>query len=390
MTVVNVAEYMSVYRPSWVEIDLDAIKQNCKTVKNLVGNHVKIAAVVKANAYGHGAVEVSKACLEAGAEFLTVAILSEAIELREAGFTCPILILGWTPPEGYPMAIVQEIRMTVYNLQEAEELNRMALEMGKKAKVHLKLDTGMSRLGFQADEAGLKIAEVILQMKGIEVEGLFSHLSNGDEYDKTFALEQVHKFQSFAGTLQQRTGIRIPIYHLGASACIIDIPEGHFDMVRPGIMLYGYQPSDQMHHIPDLKPVLTWKARVAHIKTLPAGRLIGYNGTFELHKETLVATIPVGYADGYSRMLSNNGYIICRGKKLPIIGRVCMDQFMVDASELPELQLGDEVILLGASEGVSITVTEMARQWGTIEHEVTCGIALRVPRVYIASCGNSK
>lgn len=384
MTSVNVAECMEVYRPSWVEIDLEAIRRNCKKVKQLVGDAVKVAAVVKADGYGHGAVQVSKACLEAGAEFLTVAILSEAIELRKAGLHCPILIMGWTPIEGYEMAIAHEIRMTLYNLQEAESLNQKALKMGKKAIVHLKLDTGMSRLGFQADEAGLEIAETVLKMEGIEVEGLFSHLSKGDEYDKTFALEQVHKFQSFIDTLQQRTGIRIPIYHLGASACIIDIPEGHFDMVRPGIMLYGYQPSDQMHHIPDLKPALTWKARVAHIKTLPAGRLIGYNGTFELHKETLVATIPVGYADGYSRMLSNNGYIICRGKKLPIIGNVCMDQFMVDASALPDMQPGDEVILLGASDGVSITVTEMAQQWGTIEHEVTCGIAMRVPRVYIA------
>jgi len=247
----------------------------------------------------------------------------------------------------------------------------------------LKLDTGMSRLGFQADENGLSIAEAVLQMEGIEVEGIFSHLSKGDEYDKSFAQGQVQKFKTFIETLEQRTGIRIPICHLGASACIIDIPEGHFDMVRPGIMLYGYQPSNQMHFIPHLKPALTWKARVAHLKTLPAGRLIGYNGTFELQKDTLVATIPVGYADGYNRMLSNNGYVICRGKKLPIIGKVCMDQFMVDASELPDMQPGDEVILLGTADGVSITVSEMAQHWGTIEHEVTCGIAARVPRVYL-------
>ena len=377
------AKYMKVYRPSWVEVNLENLKHNCRTVKQLVGENVKIAAVVKANGYGHGAVQVSKACLEAGADFLTVAVLSEAVELREAGFTCPILIMGWTPIEGYAMAIEQELRLTIYNQQEAEKLNRIAIALGKRAKVHLKLDTGMSRLGFQADEAGLAIAEAVLSMEGIEVEGLFSHLSKGDEYDKTFAQGQVQKFKSFMDELEARTDRRIPICHLGASACIIDIPEGHFDMVRPGIMLYGYQPSNQMHYIPHLKPALTWKARVAHIKTLPAGRLIGYNGTFELYRDTLVATIPVGYADGYNRMLSNNGYVICRGKKLPIIGKVCMDQFMVDASELPDMQPGDEVILLGTADGVSITVSEMAQHWGTIEHEVTCSIASRVPRVYI-------
>lgn len=379
----QLSEQMKVYRPSWVEINLEHLRHNCRMVKQLVGDQIQVAAVVKANGYGHGAVEVSKACLEAGAEYLTVAVLSEAVELREAGFTCPILIMGWTPEEGYALAIEQDIRMTLYNLQDAEAMNRKALEMGKKAIVHLKLDTGMSRLGFQADEAGIQIAETVLKMEGIYVEGLFSHLSKGDEYDKTFALGQVQKFQKFAQTLMERTNVRIPIYHLGASACIIDIPEGHFDMVRPGIMLYGYQPSDQMHNVPDLKPALTWKARVAHLKTLPAGRLIGYNGTFELHQDTLVATIPVGYADGYNRMLSNNGYVICRGKKLPIIGKVCMDQFMVDASAVPDMKPGDEVILLGEADGVSITVTEMARHWGTIEHEVTCGIAARVPRVYI-------
>ena len=379
----SIGKYKKVYRPSWVEINLAHIKHNCRMVKQLVGKDVKIAAVVKANGYGHGAVQVGRACLEAGADSLAVAILSEAIELREAGINCPILVMGWTPVEGYALAIEQEICLTMYNVQEAEKLNKIALAVGENAKVHLKLDTGMSRLGFQADEEGLAIAEKVLNLEAVEVEGLFSHLFNGDEYDKTYALEQIEKFQSFIDALQQRTGVRIPIYHLGASACIIDIPEGYFDMVRPGIMLYGYQPSDQMHHFPHLKHVLTWKARVAHVKMLPAGRLIGYNGTFELHQDTLVATIPVGYADGYNRMLSNNGYILCRGKKLPIIGKICMDQFMVDASEIPDMQAGEEVILLGAADGVSITVTEMARHWGTIEHEVTCSIASRVPRVYI-------
>ncbi len=379
----NLSEQMKIYRPSWVEVNLAHVKHNYQTVRKIVGDDVIICAVVKADAYGHGAVEVSKACIEAGAEYLTVAILSEAIALREAGITVPILIMGWTPEEGFAQAITHEICLSIFNLNEAERLNQIALELGKKALVHLKLDTGMSRLGMQADEAGLQLAEAVLHMEGISVEAIFSHFSKGDEADKTFAMQQLELFCRFTETLEQRTGVHIPIRHMAASAGIIDIPESHFEMVRPGIMLYGYQPSDEMHHIADLKPVLSWKARVAHVKTLPAGRFIGYNGTFELQKETLVATVPVGYGDGYSRLQSNNGYVICRGKRLPIIGKICMDQFMVDASVLPDLQLGDEVILLGEADGAAITVTEMAHHWGTIEHEVTCGIAARVPRIYV-------
>ncbi len=378
----KIAEQMKIYRPSWVEVNLAHLKHNYTVTRSLVGDQVKIAAVVKANGYGHGAVEVSKACLAAGVDYLTVAMLSEAVELTEAGILCPILILGWTPEEGYAIAIDQEFRLTLYNLEEVERLNQTALQMGKQAYVHLKLDTGMSRLGFQADAEGMKTAEAVLNMEGICVEGLFSHFSKGDEYDKSYAMEQMAAFRQFAEQLEQRTGKSIPLHHMGASACTIDIPAGHFNMVRPGIMLYGYLPSNQMHHAPDLKPIMTWKARVAHVKTLPAGRMIGYGGTVTLEQDTVIATIPVGYADGYSRMLSNKGYVVCRGKKLPIIGRVCMDQFMVDASQLPDLRTGDEVTLLGSDGEASVTAVELAQCWGTIAYEVISGIANRVPRIY--------
>lgn len=374
---------MSAYRPTWLEISSANLQYNCETVKKIVGDSVKVCAVVKANGYGHGVIEVSKACLAAGADFLAVAMISEAMELREAGFTCPILILGWTPEEGYEQAIANEVRLALFNVEEAEKLNAKAKAMGKKALVHLKLDTGMSRIGFQADETGLRTAEAILNMEFITVEGIFSHFSKADEADKTFARQQLATFKQFNERLQQRTGVRIPIQHMAASAGIIDLPEGHLDMVRPGIMLYGFQPSDEMQYIADVKPALCWKARVGRVQKLPAGRLIGYNGTFELQKETMVATVPVGYADGYNRLLSNRGYVICRGKKLPIIGKVCMDQFMIDVSQLPDLKVGDEVILLGENQGVSITVTEMANMLKTIEHEVVCGIAPRVPKFYI-------
>lgn len=374
---------MNAYRPAWLEISPKNLQYNCETVKKIVGEGVKVCAVVKANGYGHGAIEVSKACLAAGADYLAVAMLSEAIELREAGFICPILILGWTPAEGYEQAIANEIRLAIFDAHEAKQLSEKAIAMGKKALVHLKLDTGMSRIGFQADEAGLLAAETIMNQTGIEVEGIFSHFSKADEADKTFARNQLATFKRFNEQLQQRTGVRIPIHHMAASSGIIDLPEGHLDMVRPGIMLYGFQPSNEMYHIADIKPALVWKARLGRVETLPAGRLIGYNGTFELKEDTLVGTLPVGYADGYNRLLSNFGYVICQGKKLPIIGRVCMDQFMVDASQLPNLKVGDEVILLGEEQGVSITVDEMSAMLKTIQHEVVCGIALRVPKFYV-------
>lgn len=374
---------MGTYRPTWLEISLTNLQHNCNTIRKLVGPQVKICAVVKGNGYGHGAVPISKACLEAGVDFLTVATLGEAMELRRADIACPILILGWTPEECYAEAIEYEVRMALYDVQEAERLNEKARAMGKKAYVHLKLDTGMSRIGFQADEAGLATAERILAMEHLIVEGLFSHFSKADEADKTFAHQQLALFHQFEEQLRQRTGVRIPIQHMAASAAIIDLPESHLDMVRPGIMLYGYQPSAEMEHIADVKPVLSWKARLARVELLPAGRLIGYNGTFTLQQDTLVGTVPAGYADGYNRLMSNYGYVVCRGKKLPILGKVCMDQMMVDVSQLPVLQVGDVVTLLGEEQGASITVGEMATMLHTIEHEVTCDISVRVPRIYL-------
>lgn len=374
---------MQVYRPTWLEINLSYIAHNFRAAKAYAEEDVIAAAVVKANAYGHGAVEVSRACVEAGAGYLVVATMGEALELREAGFQVPILILGWTPEENFEQAIEYEICVALYDAGEAEKLNAKALAMGKNALGHLKIDTGMSRLGMQADESGLQTAEAILKMEGITIKGMFTHFSKADEADKTFANLQIERFNRFTEELEKRTGVHIALRHMGASAGVMDMPEGHYNMIRPGIMLYGYQPSDEMHHVADLKPALTWKARLGRVVKLPAGRRIGYNGTYELKRDTLVATIPVGYADGYNRLLGNRGYVICQGKKLPIIGKICMDYFMVDATELPDLKAGDEVILLGEDQGVSITVPEMAKMLNTIEHEITCDISLRVPRIYV-------
>lgn len=272
---------MQVYRPTWLEINLSYIAHNFRAAKAYAEEDVIAAAVVKANAYGHGAVEVSRACVEAGAGYLVVATMGEALELREAGFQVPILILGWTPEENFEQAIEYEICVALYDAGEAEKLNAKALAMGKNALGHLKIDTGMSRLGMQADESGLQTAEAILKMEGITIKGMFTHFSKADEADKTFANLQIERFNRFTEELEKRTGVHIALRHMGASAGVMDMPEGHYNMIRPGIMLYGYQPSDEMHHVADLKPALTWKARLGRVVKLPAGRRIGYNGTYE-------------------------------------------------------------------------------------------------------------
>lgn len=373
----------NVYRPTWLEINLENVQHNCRIVRQLVGEQVKIGAVVKANAYGHGAVEVSKACLKAGAEYLIVATMGEAVELREAGLEAPILIIGYTPEECFEQAISYDVRLALYDVKEAQKLSEKALKLGKPVIGHLKVDTGMSRLGIPANEVGLQTAQSIMELDGIQIEGIFSHFSKADETDKTFSYRQLERFRNFVETLEQRTGKTIAICHMAASAGLIDVPEGRFNMVRPGIILYGHQPSAEMHHMPNVKPVLSWKARLGRVEWLPGGQVIGYNGTYELKQDTLVATVPVGYADGYNRLLSNRGYVLCQGKRLPIIGRVCMDYFMVDATALPDLKIGDEVVLLGQNWGESITVPEMADMLHTIVHEVTCNISLRVPRKYL-------
>lgn len=370
------------YRPSWTEIYPENIQYNCSTVRKLVGDKPRICAVVKANGYGHGAIEAAEACLAAGADFLAVAMMSEALELREAGFSCPVLILGWTPEIAYEAAIEKEIRLAVFHLDEARRLNQVALRLQKKAYVHIKLDTGMSRIGFMPDEVSLSAVAEILAMKGLEAEGIFSHFSKADEKDKTYARKQLSIFQAFHQRLEEMTGYCIPIRHMANSAAIVDLPEAYLDMVRPGIILYGFQPSDQMEHLADVKRALVWKAQVARVQTMPPGTFIGYGGTFETKRDTRVATIPVGYADGYNRLLSNQGYVLYQGKKLPIIGRICMDQFMVDATEAEDIHVGCEVILLGEDGGVSMTVEDMARILKTIPHEIVCGIAPRVPKYY--------
>lgn len=369
-------------RPAWVEVSLSNIKHNIREIRRLAGGDRQVMAVVKANGYGHGSVEVSKAALSSGADRLAVSMLSEAIVLRQGGITCPILILGWTPERAYEQLIREDITTAIYNVAEAEALSKTALQLGKKAKVHIKVDTGMSRIGLYPDEAGVAEAQVILSLPGLEAEGIFSHFSKADELDKTYAQKQFATFMQFIHKIEERCGYHFPIRHIANSAAIIDLPETHLDMVRAGIIIYGLYPSDEVvkNHI-NLRPTMTWQAEVSRVQTLPADTLVGYGGTYRTIASTKVATVPVGYADGYDRHLSNSGYVAFKGHRLPVIGKVCMDQFMVDATGV-DIAVGDQVTLIGQNGDAEVTWEEMAQQLGTITYELVCKVAARVPRIY--------
>lgn len=374
-------------RTVWAEIDLEAIGHNLSEVRRLVGSR-KIMAVVKANAYGHGALEVGRACLSQGADRLAVAFLEEALLLRRGGIDCPLMILGWTAPEDYGRALENDIILSLYNLDEARKLNQLAQSSGKKATVHLKVDTGMSRLGLVPSEKSLEIALEIMALENIIVEGIFTHFSKADEADKTYSYWQLERFLAFTEKIEKRAGKKIPIKHAANSAAIIDLPESHLDMVRPGIMLYGLKPSDEVDLAKvDLWPALSLKAKVSRVEKFPAGTRVSYGGTFVTQRETVIATLPLGYADGYSRLLSGKAQVLFGDSRFPVIGRICMDQCMVDVTSGPVVHVGDEFIIIGKGKNDSITVDEIANILGTINYEVVCMISGRVPRIYINELG---
>ncbi|MCG0276448.1 MAG: alanine racemase [Thermosediminibacteraceae bacterium] len=371
------------FRPTRAEINLDNLEHNLKEIRRITSSEAALCAVVKADAYGHGAKEVAMTALSNGAKYLAVALLEEAILLREAGIEAPILILGFTPEEQFDKILEYGITQTVYSVKSAEVLSREAQKQGKKAKVHIKLDTGMSRIGFQAEPSCLPDIEKIFSLPGIEVEGIFTHFAKADERDKTFTQEQFKKFDMIVKALESR-GFKIPVKHVSNSAAIIDLPEMHLDMVRPGIILYGIYPSDEVKKERILlKPVMSFKTRVSHVKNVPAGTPISYGGTFVTKRPSVIATLPVGYADGYSRLLSSKAEVVIRGRRAPLVGRVCMDQCMVDVTDVPGVMPGDEVELFGTGESGGVTADEVAKIMGTIPYEVVCGISKRVPRVYI-------
>ncbi|MBP2634871.1 MAG: alr1 [Firmicutes bacterium] len=365
-------------RPVWAEINLEAIKRNVREIKKGLRAGVKFCAVVKADAYGHGAVAVARAALASGADRLAVAILNEAIALREAGFQVPILILGYTPEYQARKVAAYDITQTVYSLEAVRALSAAGLDTGKKVKIHIKIDTGMGRIGILPEDAG-DFAEAAAAMPGIEFEGVFSHFATADDVDKTYALVQYAKFEEALRRISGR-GIDIPIKHIANSAATLELPETHLDMVRPGIILYGLWPSGDVKRNITLIPAMQLKAQIAHIKEVDPGTTISYGRTYTAGNHSKIATLPIGYADGWSRLLSGKTSILIKGNRAPLVGRICMDQCMADISDIPDVKVGDTATLFGVPE---ISTDEVAAMLGTINYELVCMIGKRVPRTYL-------
>lgn len=372
---------MKKYYRVWAEIDLDAIYHNVVAAKALTKPGTRLMAVIKADGYGHGAVQLADV-LDPVADAYGVAILEEGVELRQAGVTKPILILGYTPTPLYEPMLEYDIMTAVFTLEMAQKISETAVRMGKTAKIHIKLDTGMSRIGFKQDMESLEMIKQIAALPGIQIDGCFTHFARMDERDKTKAKEQFRRYMDFIAQMET-AGISIPVKHVSNSAGIMEMPEVHLDMVRDGICIYGLYPSEEVvkERLP-LIPAMQWKAYVSYVKTLPAGVEIGYGGTYTTTKETIVATIPVGYADGYPRSLSNQGCVLIHGQRAPILGRICMDQFMVDVSEISDVQTGDLVTLFGTDGDEVLSVEEVANLSGSFHYEFVCDVGKRVPRVY--------
>ena len=363
---------------TYVTIDLDIIAANFRAIREKAG--VPVMAVIKADAYGHGAVEVARK-LQAECAFFGVSSMLEALELRQAGLDNPILVLGHTRVAAFPEAVRENIRPTIYRYEDAEALSQEAVKQGKIVPFHFAVDTGMSRLGFQATEESANICKRIAELPNLRPEGLFSHFATADCADLSKARWQAKLFDWFDQLLRER-GVKVEIRHLDNSAGLMNF-DNHYEMVRAGIVTYGMYPSSEVNpELLDLKPALTWHSRVTHVKWLKSGREISYGGTYMTRKPTMVATVPVGYADGYRRSLSGKFYVLIRGQRAPILGRVCMDQMMVDVTHIGDVQLNDRVVLVGTDGEETITMEDIAEAADSFNYEFVCGISRRVPRFY--------
>ncbi len=369
------------YQRTYAKIDLDAIEYNIDNVLKKLGNKSKLLAVIKADAYGHGAVEVGK-LLEGKCDFFGVACVEEAVELIKAGIKTPVLVLGYVSAELYDVVVRYSIRIPVFSYESAKALSEESLRQKKTTPFHFCIDTGMSRIGFQTTEESADICKKITQLPNIEAEGIFSHFATADESDLTKAKAQRERFKDFISMLSKR-GVEMPIKHLNNSAGIMVFDE-YFDMVRAGIITYGLYPSDEVDKsLLDIRPAMEWKTHISHIKMLEKGREISYGGTYTVEKPSVIATIPVGYADGYPRCLSNKGRVIVRGQYANIVGRVCMDQFMIDVTDIPDVSLDDEVTLVGKDGDAVLSMEEVSNMAHSFNYELPCRVARRVPRVYI-------
>lgn len=375
---------MKHYDRVWATVNLDAIKANCNQMKANIDEHTKMICVIKTDGYGHGAVPIAKELEPIDYVFgFATATVEEALILRKASIIKPLLVLGYTFPYCYEDLIQKGIRPAVFRLDMAKELSETAVRLNQTCKIHIKVDTGMSRIGIKPDDTGLEFVKEVLSYSNIEVEGIFTHFARADEIDKKAVKEQIHKFKDFTKRLEEELHYTVPVKHCSNSAGIIELKDANMDVVRAGITIYGMWPSDEIvKTIVPLEPALSLKSHIVFVKELEAGSAISYGGTFITTKTTRVATIPIGYGDGYPRGLSNKGYVIIRGEKALILGRVCMDQFMVDVTKIPNATEGDEVTLIGKDGLQMITMEELGDISGRFNYELACDLGKRIPRVY--------
>lgn len=377
----------AIYRPTLADINLDHLRANYNAFREALPTDMLLLACVKANAYGHGAVEVARELQQLGADYLSVAFLDEALELRQAGITLPILVLGYTPPEGVEVARRHDVTITLFSTEVLQAIQALPAEPDKPLKVHIKIDSGMGRLGLLPGEHALAFIEEAFSLPQVIVEGMFTHFARADENNKDYTLEQYRRFKGVADALRDR-GRHIPIIHTGNSAAAIDTPELSYNMVRVGISLYGLYPSEEVNRrAVSLHPVMTLKTKLVFVKNLPPHSGISYGSKYVTEQTETIGTLPIGYADGFSRMLSGKAEVLIRGRRVPVVGNICMDQCMVSlkpfAEESAQIQAGEEVVLIGQQSGERITADELAAKLGTIHYEVVCMIAHRVPRRYI-------
>jgi len=367
--------------PAWAEIDLTAIRHNVRALQQQTGPGVETIAVVKANAYGHGAVPISRAALEAGAHSLAVARVDEGVALREAGLTAPIMVMGYALPAQATTIVAHHMTPTVNTLALAEAVSRAAAGQPQPWPIYLKVDSGMGRFGLLPDEV-VPFARELLTYPNLQLAGLWTHFAVADEADKTYTRRQIQRYQDAVAALEA-VEIAIPRRFVANSAALLDLPDVHLDAVRVGIALYGHYPSPEVSRAVSLRPALNLKARLGRVRVLPAGSDISYGRTYTTARNMPVGLVPVGYGDGYPRALSNLGQVLVGGRRVPIVGRVCMDQFMVDLTTVPQARQDDEVVLIGAQGGERISAEEVASWLGTINYEVVTAISARVPRVYV-------
>lgn len=367
---------------TFIEIDLDNIYHNIKAIQSYLGSAKEIMAVVKANAYGHGAIEISKTALDAGATSLAVAILEEALQLRTAGITAPILVLGYTKPNSLELAIINNISLTISSVEDLSKIGLTSSALNRKVFIHLKIDTGMGRLGIQPNELG-DFFEELAKYPSIQLEGIYTHFATADEEDTSYAYMQRDIFNDCLAKVQNYRPLPRSIHNANSAATLQNLCSNS-NLVRIGLAMYGIYPSDTAKKSNViLQAALTWKSMVAHLKIIPKGTSIGYGRAYTSPESRWIATIPVGYADGYNRLLSNRGQVLIGGRRVPVVGRISMDQITVDVSEALPVKKGDEVILYGPQGGDKITLYEVADSLDTIPYELFCSLSLRRPRIYI-------